>query len=122
MQTHEWEGLLDGTTPGPWFTNVGGFGRIESIGPISTGFSIGDGLDCDEDDATLAAHAPAAVAEVIRLRREIEGLRKAWDASATLYVKRALAHPTSERYDILSETHTRIAHELARILEGDTDE
>lgn len=85
--TDEWAALLDGTTPGPWFANVRGFGRIENIGPISTGFSIGDGLECDEDDAELAALAPEAVAEVVRLRRELEELREVFVRAAEMMGK-----------------------------------
>lgn len=57
--------MKEGTTEGPWHVSTASFGRIFSIGPIEQGFS-GDGLECDEKDADLAAAAPDLVDEAIR--------------------------------------------------------
>lgn len=129
--TDEWAELLDYTTPEPWFANVRGFGRIENIGPISTGFSIGDGLDCDEHDAELAAAAPEAVAEVIRLRRAITDLRDKYlehiadvlhhSASRDLFVDQVSGLVVEIREDV-DDYYGTAAALLDRILNGDTDD
>lgn len=62
--------MKKGTTEGPWHVSTASFGRIFSIGPIEQGFS-GDGLECDEKDADLAAAAPALVDEAIRDKRAL---------------------------------------------------
>ncbi len=76
--TADWRALLDGSTPGPWSYAWDG-DVIESDG----GKDVLWNSDCavgwaDKDiDVYLAASAPEAVAEVIRLREELEGLRDA---------------------------------------------
>ena len=71
-----------------------------------------EGLAYRDADPVLAAHAPAAVAEVIRLRKAIAELEAEERATAD---------------DEFFPTHLRdlcraFADDLARILEGDTDE
>ena len=117
MQTHEWEALLDGTTPGPWAGIAD-----ENTTCITTPDGVLIDVDehwssCSEADARLAAHAPAAVAEVVRLRREIEAVRDDYQRSAD--VDRLLSQfsiaPMEPVFDDLVDA-------LTRILEGNTDE
>lgn len=113
MQTHEWEALLDGTTPGPW-TGI----ADENTTCITTPDGVLIDVDehwssCSEADVRLAAHAPAAVAEVIRLRRAFEELRdfcaQGW-SGASPYTRG------------MKDAYEGVADDLTRILEGDTDE
>ena len=77
MQTHEWEALLKGATEGPW--KVYNEDSIMILDADDTSV-----LDLDErylthklSDVRLAAHAPAAVAEVVRQAAQIERLQAA---------------------------------------------
>ena len=113
MQTHEWEALLADTTPGPW----------EWHGDQAMRYICGDeggmcitveplGSDYRDADPVLAAHAPEAVAEVIRLRKAIAALAEEERATAD-----------DEFYPVhLRDLCRAHADDLARILEGDTDE
>lgn len=85
--TAEWEELLDGTTPGPWTpgaypahiyevvdTDLGpDFGRRILTAIIEDGVCD---FDKAEANANLACEAHDAVTEVIRLRTELEALRR----------------------------------------------
>lgn len=116
MQTHEWEALLDGTADGPWEAER--HGREEVISICTTVHDpkryVGDIYG--EWNARLAAHAPAAVAEVIRLRREIEAVRDDYQRNA-------------EADNLLSQFNTvplipvfnDLANALTHILEGDNN-
>lgn len=126
--TADLENLTEGTTPGPWFASVRGFGRIENIGPISPGFSIGDGLDCDEEDADLAAAAPDLAADYHRVRTELE----AWLAGVEedLAEEHVTSHAdldaamgawSAQKHGELGETLNTRDH-LKAILNGDTNE
>ena len=114
MQTHEWEALLDGTTPGGWGRGadpreiyaVDDAGRAVFVGSTYA-HNAHSGADAD-----LFASAPASVAEVIRLRKAIAELAEEERATAN---------------DEFFPTHLRdlcraYADDLARILEGDNDE
>lgn len=73
--TEQWEALLDGTADGPW--EVKRYDR-ELVASICTTVHdpkryVGDIYG--EWNARLVAHAPEAVAEVIRLRKAMESLR-----------------------------------------------
>ena len=115
MQTHEWEALLDGTTPGPWewhggqdpdmrFIYADEGGMCMTVEPVGSAYR--------DADPVLAAHAPAAVAEVIRLRKAIAEL--AAEERATADDEFFPAH--------LRDLCRAYADDLARILEGVTDE
>ena len=71
----------------------------------------------DGTDVRLAAHAPAAVAEVIRLRREIEAVRDDYQRSAE--VDRLLSQFSVAP---LEPVFNDLVDALTRILEGDADE
>ena len=110
MQTHEWEALLDGTTPGPWEAREdhGGMNLFAGSERVFGSDSCGD-VSGQEEDVRLAAHAPAAVAEVIRLRKAIATMRD-----------RHLAQIAAASYitdDVLNAQF--IADDLTRILEGE---
>lgn len=62
--TAEWEAALEGTTPGPWEN------REYGIGPLYADI-YGSVASENQKDEELAALAPEAVAEVVRLRREL---------------------------------------------------
>ena len=99
MQTHEWEALLSGTTPRPW---VIGTTLKDPLVDVSAG---------TYEDARLLAAAPAAVAEVVRLRRRLERMRENYEFIAT-----HADHP-----QVLGVVH-QINDYLTRLLEGDTNE
>lgn len=109
MQTHEWEALLDGTTPGTWEAREdhGGMNLFAGRERVFISDCCGDVFGADKD-VRLAAHAPAAVAEVVRLRREITTMRDR-------YLARIAVAPAAPVFNELADT-------LTRILEGDTDE
>lgn len=121
MQTHEWEALLDGTTPGPWKVYNEDSTMILDADDTSV-------LDLDErylthkpSDVRLASHAPAAVAEVIRLRREAAALRDQMTKSAE---RRKAMYDQGRDLDSLLDAASdwEIASILTRILDGDTDD
>ena len=113
MQTHDWEALLAGTTEGPWeatdehddmgITGPDGLTLID----VNEGWSR-----CTRADLALAARAPAAVAEVIRLRKAIAELEAEERATAD-----------DEFFPVhLRDLCRAFADDLARILEGDNHE
>lgn len=73
--TAEWEAALEGTTPGPWEN------REYGIGPLYADI-YGSVASENQKDEELAALAPEAVAEVIRLRRELEERVRIWQKVA----------------------------------------
>ena len=109
MQTHEWEALLDGTTEGPW-TGI----ADEDSTCITTPDGVLIDVDehwssCSEADVRLAAHAPAAVAEVVRLRKAIAELAEEERDTAD-----------DEFFPVhLRDLCRAYADDLTRILEGD---
>lgn len=112
MQTHEWEALLDGTTPGPWGVNPE---HCRAVVNLEIKFAVLMALDGESpgpENARLAAHAPAAVAEVIRLRKAIAELEAEERATAD-----------DEFFPVhLRDLCRAYADDLTRILNGDTDE
>lgn len=81
MQTHEWEVLLEGTTPGPWEATD----ERDDMGIIGPdGFTLIDVNEywsrCTRADLALAAQAPTSVAEVVRLRQAMTRLRDTYAA------------------------------------------
>lgn len=120
--TDKWAELLDGTTEGPWNAGKGeiygpryaevltaetetrGSGYMEYEVPLLAGERL-------DRDLPLAASAPDAVAEVIRLRRELETVR---DKHLRLAdeMRPGIAHTVTKGY----------ADNLDRILNGDTDD
>ena len=119
MQTHEWEALLDGTTPGGWGRGadpreiyaVDDAGRAVFVGSTYA-HNAHSGADAD-----LFASAPAAVAEVIRLRKAIEAMRDEYRRNAYLdsWLSQFSTVPLIPVFNDLADA-------LARILEGDNDE
>lgn len=114
MQTHEWEALLSECADS-WE-----LGDTYADGPrqlLEDGSVIGTiAMHISQHEEVVAA-APAAVAEVIRLRREIEAVRDDYQRNAD--VDRLLSQfsiaPMAPVFDDLVDA-------LTRILEGDTDE
>lgn len=115
--TEQWEALLDGITPGEW--GVETFHEAE-YSPEAVLTVDGDTLAwCSYgeaptalmtlEDAALASVAPEAVAEVVRLRREIGRLRQQVERQRDAWRQRP--YPFGDA-----------ARSLTRILEGDTDE
>ena len=114
MQTHEWEALLDSTTEGPWEA-ADEHDDMGITGP--DGLTLIDVNEywsrCTRADLTLAAHAPAAVAEVVRLRRAIARLRDTY----------AAPDDPGDDYGRGMEAAYQIAADaLTRILEGGNHE
>lgn len=117
-RTDHWEVLLDDTTPGPWMvhsdddiTEVLGYDREGRAGiyPVIDTY--------DFRDAPLIAAAPEAVAEVVRLRRELEELAHG------AYVMASQHYCTGgKRYDDLGSTEQSYYEALTRILEGGNDD
>ena len=117
MQTHEWEALLDGTTPGPWEATD----ERDDMGIIGPdGFTLIDVNEywsrCTRADIDLAAAAPEAVSEVIRLRKTIAAVRDDYKRSAEAD---SLGHFNTVP---LIPVFNDLADVLTRILEGDTNE
>ena len=84
--TQEWEALLEGATPGPWvWIDEPDDADTQYIIDWVTGGmclsldTIGSGSAYKPSDPVLAAVAPEAVAEVVRLRRELEELLEVCD-------------------------------------------
>jgi hypothetical protein len=75
--TAEWEAALDGTTEGKWIQAQGV--EVWAEGDNGVNLYVGSAYRHNgslEDNARLFALAPEAVAEVVRLRRELETLRR----------------------------------------------
>ena len=127
--TEQWEALLDGTTEGPWKFEEHyetEYPAGVEWGPMLTGlehhvlagekhlFGAYNDYALIEypGNLRLAAHAPAAVAEVIRLRKAIAEIADEERTTAN-----------DEFYPVhLRDLCRAYADDLARILEGDTDE
>lgn len=129
--TAEWEAALEGTTPGPWeakqyshewvvthtvpapaTTDVGSedYGNLRYVADVY-----------GEENARLVALSREAVAEVVRLRRELEELRDHYVKRTTSCRERAAdATKFFERRNSLRFAHSHtLTHEaLTRILEG----
>lgn len=121
MQTHEWEALLDGTTEGQW-TGI----ADEDTTCITTPDGVLIDVDehwssCSEADVRLAAYAPAAVAEVVRLRREVAAFRDQMTKSAERY-KSFYDGGDDTKHLEDADYDRQIANVLTRILNGDTSE
>lgn len=121
--TEQWEQLLEGTTPGPWDTYTVP-GELRKPGYVAV--EIGDrempvppraGGEGAALDAMLIAAAPAAVAEVVCLRREIAAMRDR-------FADRAHRDTLLDHFSTVPVTPflRDLADQLTRILEGDTDE
>lgn len=100
--TEQWEALLDGATPGPW--------DYDDIYPDCSNIVDDNG----GRNVELAFVAPEAVAEVVRLRREIEWKLEAWELTA----QRIQARGDHDGARFMMIMHDQ----LAQILNGDTDE
>ena len=108
--TESWEALLDGTTPGPWGCRWDE-GHLAIVGPDEEAIAF----DADERDSNLIVAAPEAVAEVVRLREELDQMRR--DADKALK-SRWGSSSYAEDIPTLRETSER----AARILKGGDDE
>lgn len=120
MDTNAWKQLLEGTEPGPWRASLlaDGIehedgssnyrGGIYPEGQGSPPILITNGMD--KRNARLIAAAPAAVAEVVRLRTEMEELQRFLEsrANSLLLVRQYVASSGS------SDT----ARTIKKILEG----
>lgn len=114
MQTHEWEALLSECADS-WE-----LGDTYADGPrqlLEDGSVIGTiAMHISQHEEVVAA-APSAVAEVIRLRREIESLRG--DCYQTLNDPHVEGMtPNSAAHHVALDCFAR----LTRILEGETNE
>lgn len=120
--TDDWAALLDGTTEGPW----------ESEADYAGGELITDPsrIICSDQkyigrihapDGHLAAAAPEAVAEVVRLRREVSAFRDQMAKSAENY-KAMYERDRDLELLLEAECDREIASILTRILKGDNDD
>ena len=144
--TEQWEALLDGTTDGPWevetipelrysngetWEELGYHVVYGENGPLfaTDEQTVEDAEQYQDNEANirLAAHAPAAVAEVVRLRRALEAQLK--ELSDELEAEGVETHDDidgtwhsmpMQRYGELSEMIDQ-RNFLTRILEGDND-
>ncbi|MGP6175417.1 hypothetical protein [Corynebacterium sp. A21] len=112
--TEQWEALLEGATEGPWKWDSHRVPTLYGTIPSSTGdyeFQV-DVLDADHDggcgcrqacelelhvsdaDKALLAAAPESVAEVVRLRRELEEVRH----DMQLLAEQSNSDPASNAY------------------------
>ena len=119
MQTHEWEALLDGTTPGGWGRGADPR-EIYAVDDAGRAVFVGSTYAHNAHsgaDAELLASAPAAVAEVVRLRREIEAVRDDYQRSAEIdsLLSQFSVAPLEPVFNDLVDA-------LTRILEGEADE
>lgn len=101
--TADWQALLDGATelaPAPWES----FEHESFIRDCDNGPIIGYGVSgATSEELALIASAPEAVAEVVRLRKELEGLQK---------------HMRHQPNNILAD---EVASAIRIILEGDNE-
>lgn len=100
--TEQWEALLDGTTEEPW---VIGATLKDPLVDVSAG---------TYEDALLAAHAPAAVAEVVRLRRAFGE----WATS----LEGLSVEMETEGYRMNAEQVRSVVKGIRHILKGGNDE
>lgn len=124
--TEQWEALLDGTADGPWEVKHHGDDLVVSICTTVHDPKRFVGDFYGEWNARLAAAAPEAVAEVVRLHRALEEQLK--ELSDELEAEGVETYddidgtwPSMQRYGELSEIIAQ-RNFLTRILEGDTDE
>lgn len=119
--TGDWEALLDGTTPAPWRWQWDR-GILAITGTNGEAVAI----DADIKDSEVLAAAPEAVAEVVRLRRELEEFLR--ELNDDLYHEGIEdygdiddAWPSMQEY---GELTVKLAHRniLTRILEGGNDD
>lgn len=117
--TEQWEELLDGITPGEWEAREdhGGMNLFAGSERVFGSDSCGD-VSGAEEDVRLAAVAPEAVAEVIRLRKAIESLRAFVDGFPL--VPPLVGMGSIE--DRAREMQSAASDALTRILEGDNHE
>ena len=134
--TEQWEQLLEGTTPGPWeietipemryahgetWEELGYHTVCGEHGPLfaTDEQTVEEAEQYDDNEANirLAAHAPEAVSEVIRLRREIEAVRDDYQRSAEVdsLLSQFSTVPLIPVFNDLADT-------LTHILEGETNE
>lgn len=106
--TEQWEALLEGTTEGPWGWRWDE-GLLAIIGPDGQTVAI----DADVRDSDALAAAPEAVAEVVRLRRELEEISIGLDRKAER-AQRNGAYSAAVGY---RET----AKKITRILNGESN-
>lgn len=123
--TDEWQQLLDGTTEGPWeWIDEPGDADAQYIIDWNTGNmclsvdAIGSGSSYRPSDPLLAAAAPEAVAEVVRLREELEALRRACIESAEEAERKAEVAYIPDPYVAVAETERDTADIITRILDG----
>ena len=116
--TDEWQALLDGTTPGPWghYVPRGTDGHYDPVFGDVPGDEIS--LVKRPADWHLIAAAPEAVAEVVRLREELEALRRACIESAEVSERNAEVAHVPDVYVGVAETERDTADIITRILDG----
>ena len=76
LETQDLESMLAAATPGPWETHPD---LPKASVNLDMGFAVLMVLDEGSpgpENGRLAASAPEAVAEVVRLRKELKGLQK----------------------------------------------
>ena len=123
--TQEWQQLLDGTTEGPWeWIDEPDDADAQYIVDCNTGRmclsvdAIGSGSAYVPSDPLLAAAAPEAVAEVVRLREELEALRRACIESAEEAGRKAEVAYIPDPYVAVEEAERDTADIITRILDG----
>ena len=119
MQTHEWEALLSECADS-W--ELGDAYADGSRLLLEEGSVIGTiNMHITHVHEEVAAAAPAAVAEVVRLRREVSAFRDYMNRYAEQYKS---LYDLDRNPDLLmdAECYWEIASNLTRILEGGTDE
>ena len=116
--TDEWQSLLDGVAEGPWEARQDGHDPVWMIGRLGDNPAriVGDGYG--EGNARLIAAAPEAVAEVVRLREELEALRRACIESAEEAERNAEVAYIPDPYVAVEEAERDTADIITRILEG----
>lgn len=116
--TAEWEAALEGTTPGPWgyYAPRGRDGHYDPIFGATPGDEIA--LVKRPADWKIMSMAPEAVAEVVRLRRELEQLRHECITSAKATEGNARNANNWEALQAVAHTERDTADCITRILEG----
>ena len=113
--TAEWEAALDGTTEGKWIQAQGV--EVWAEGDNGVNLYVGSAYqhnESREDNARLFVLAPEAVAEVVRLRRELEERIRVWQKVAD---KLEASGDTD-----VAEVMRHVGRSAARILNGGDDE
>lgn len=116
--TDEWQTLLDGVAEGPWEARQDGHDPVWMIGRLDDNPAriAGDGYG--PGNARLLAAAPEAVAEVIRLREELEALRRNCIESAEVCDRYAEVEHVPDIYVGVAEAERDTADIITRILDG----